>query len=163
MSPKDNRPKLLVVDDDADFRESMELEFNDRGFQVIGAEVIEGGFEPVRDVLLEALKPKPDPAESAAIQRHFLEHFPYHYAVLRSAFAPTVIDAGFRKNVIPAEASAILDIRMLPGEDVEAFHAELARVIDDPRVEIVPEPIYRPAAPASAISPRSCISAAWKI
>lgn len=37
MSPKDSRPKLLVVDDDDAFRESMELEFTDRGFQVIGA------------------------------------------------------------------------------------------------------------------------------
>lgn len=38
MSPKDSRPKLLVVDDDDAFRESMELEFTDRGYQVIGAE-----------------------------------------------------------------------------------------------------------------------------
>lgn len=37
MSPKDSRPKLLVVDDDDAFRESMELEFTDRGYQVIGA------------------------------------------------------------------------------------------------------------------------------
>lgn len=37
MSPKDSRPKLLVVDDDDAFRESMELEFGDRGYQVIGA------------------------------------------------------------------------------------------------------------------------------
>ena len=29
--------KLLVVDDDDAFREAMELEFTDRGFQVIGA------------------------------------------------------------------------------------------------------------------------------
>ena len=29
------RPKLLVVDDDEAFRESMELEFGDRGFQVL--------------------------------------------------------------------------------------------------------------------------------
>ncbi|MEZ4322634.1 MAG: response regulator [Myxococcota bacterium] len=37
MSPKDNRPKLLVVDDDDAFRESMELEFTDRDYQVITA------------------------------------------------------------------------------------------------------------------------------
>ncbi len=37
MSPKDSRPKLLVVDDDDDYRESMELEFSDRGYQVICA------------------------------------------------------------------------------------------------------------------------------
>jgi acetylornithine deacetylase/succinyl-diaminopimelate desuccinylase-like protein len=89
--------------------------------------------------------------ESAAIQQHFLETFPYHYSISRTSVAPTVIDAGFRKNVIPSEASAILDIRMLPDENVDQFYAKLAEVIDDPRVEIVPEHIYRPAAPPSEI------------
>jgi len=89
--------------------------------------------------------------ESDAIQQYFLENFPYHYSVSRTSVAPTVIDAGFRKNVIPSEASAILDIRMLPDESVEDFYAQLAAVIDDPRVEIVPERIYRPAAPPSEI------------
>ena len=89
--------------------------------------------------------------ESDAIQKHFLETFPYHYSISRSSVAPTVIDAGFRRNVIPSEASAILDIRMLPDEDVEGFYKKLAAVIDDPRVEIVPEHIYRPPAPPSEI------------
>jgi acetylornithine deacetylase/succinyl-diaminopimelate desuccinylase-like protein len=40
---------------------------------------------------------------------------------------------------------------MLPDENVEAFYEKLAAVIDDPRVEIVPEEIYRPAAPPSDI------------
>lgn len=89
--------------------------------------------------------------ESDAIQQHFLENFPYHYSISRTSVAPTIIDAGFRKNVIPSEASAVLDIRMLPDENVEEFYAELAAVIDDTRVEIVPERIYRPAAPPSEI------------
>lgn len=38
MSPKDTRPKLLVVDDDEAFRESMELEFTELGYQPILAE-----------------------------------------------------------------------------------------------------------------------------
>ena len=88
---------------------------------------------------------------SDEIQRHFLETFPYHYSISRTSVVPTVIDAGFRRNVIPSEASAILDIRMLPDEDVEAFYDKLAAVIDDPRIEIVPERIYRPAAPPSDI------------
>lgn len=88
---------------------------------------------------------------SDEIQQYFLEYFPYHYSISRTSVVPTVIDAGFRRNVIPSEASAILDIRMLPDEDVEGFYAQLADVIDDPRVEIVPEPIYRPAAPPSDI------------
>ena len=92
-----------------------------------------------------------NPEMTEAIQQQFLETFPYHYSILRTSVVPTVIDAGFRRNVIPSEASAILDIRMLPDEDVEGFYESLAEVIDDPRVEIVPEPIYRPAAPPSEI------------
>ena len=45
----------------------------------------------------------------------------------------------------------MLDIRMLPDENVDEFYEKLAAVIDDPRVEIVPEHIYRPAAPPSEI------------
>ena len=92
-----------------------------------------------------------NPDESAAIQQHFLENYPYHYSISRTSVTPTIIDAGFRRNVIPSEASAMLDIRMLPDESVEDFYAKLAAVIDDPRIEIVPEHIYRPAAPPSQI------------
>jgi acetylornithine deacetylase/succinyl-diaminopimelate desuccinylase-like protein len=92
-----------------------------------------------------------NPEVSDQIQQHFIENFPYHYSISRTSVTPTVIDAGFRKNVIPSEASAILDIRMLPDENVEEFYAKLTEVIDDPRIEIVPERIYRPAAPPSEI------------
>jgi acetylornithine deacetylase/succinyl-diaminopimelate desuccinylase-like protein len=40
--------------------------------------------------------------------------------------------------VIPGEAWAQLDIRMLPGEDPEALRAELLRVVNDPNVTIEP-------------------------
>ena len=92
-----------------------------------------------------------NPEETEAIQQHFKETFPYHYSVLRTSVVPTVMNAGFRKNVIPSEATAILDIRMLPDEDVDAFYTQLAEVMAEPNVEIVPENIYRPAAPPSGI------------
>ena len=92
-----------------------------------------------------------NPAETEAIQQYFLENFPYHYSVLRTSVVPTIINGGFRKNVIPSEASAVLDIRMLPDEDVDAFYDKLRAVIDNPNVEVVPEPIYRPEAPPSPI------------
>jgi acetylornithine deacetylase/succinyl-diaminopimelate desuccinylase-like protein len=92
-----------------------------------------------------------NPEETDDIQQYFLDNFPYHYSVLRTSVVPTMIDAGFRKNVIPSEATAMLDIRMLPDEDIDAFYESLAAVIDDPRVEIVPERVYRPVAPPSGI------------
>jgi acetylornithine deacetylase/succinyl-diaminopimelate desuccinylase-like protein len=92
-----------------------------------------------------------NPEESDAIQQYFLESNPYYYSSLRTSVVPTIINGGFRKNVIPSEATAVLDIRMLPDEDVEAFYAQLAEVIGDPNIEIVPEDIYRPAAPPSGL------------
>ena len=92
-----------------------------------------------------------NPEEAEEVQQYFLENFPYHYSISRTSVVPTVIDAGIRRNVIPSEASAILDIRMLPDENLEEFYEKLKIVIDDPRIEIIPEKIYRPAAPPSKI------------
>lgn len=92
-----------------------------------------------------------NPEHQTEIDAWFRENDPHHYSSLRTSVVPTIIDAGFRRNVIPSEASAMLDIRMLPGEDVEGFYRQLASVIDNPAIDIVPEDIYRPAAPPSGI------------
>ena len=62
-----------------------------------------------------------------------------------------MLKAGVGANVIPSEAEATLDIRALPDEDVETFYAEMARVIADPSVKIVPIPQTRPRSPASKL------------
>ena len=92
-----------------------------------------------------------NPAETEAIQDWFLENYPYHYSAIRTSVVPTMINGGFRKNVIPSEATATLDIRMLPDEDVDAFYDKMREIIDDPNIEIVPEAIYRPESPPSPV------------
>ncbi len=72
-------------------------------------------------------------------------------SMLRTSITPTIIRGGFRNNVIPAEAEATLDIRALPDEDLDAFFAELRRVIDDPAVELIPLPRYRPIPPVAPL------------
>ena len=57
-------------------------------------------------------------------------------AVMTNTISATTASAGIKHNVIPGRAEATLDCRLLPGVDVEAFEAELASVIDDPRVRI---------------------------
>lgn len=64
-------------------------------------------------------------------------------ALLRNTISITIVKAGYKTNVIPGTAEAELDVRLLPGEDPEAFLAELRRVIDDPTVEIVPPADFR--------------------
>jgi acetylornithine deacetylase/succinyl-diaminopimelate desuccinylase-like protein len=57
-------------------------------------------------------------------------------AMLTNTISTTTAHAGIKHNVIPARAEATLDIRLLPGVDPAEFHAELERVIADPRVRI---------------------------
>jgi acetylornithine deacetylase/succinyl-diaminopimelate desuccinylase-like protein len=51
-------------------------------------------------------------------------------ATTRNTATPTVLAAGDKTNIIPAEASARLDIRILPGED-EALRDGLREVVGD--------------------------------
>ena len=47
------------------------------------------------------------------------------HAIFHNTVSPNQLHAGYKANVIPSEAEAILDGRMLPGFDVEAFLAEV--------------------------------------
>jgi acetylornithine deacetylase/succinyl-diaminopimelate desuccinylase-like protein len=92
-----------------------------------------------------------DPQKSAAIQNYFAEKDLGKYSILRTTISPTMISGGFRQNVIPSQAEAMLDIRALPDEDMTAFFARMERVIGDPAVRIVPMAPGRPAAPPSRL------------
>ncbi len=86
------------------------------------------------------------------VEQYFSQHDLLHNSMLRTSIAPTIIQGGFRQNVIPSEAEATLDIRALPDEDDEAFVEKMRAVIDDPKVEIVRRGSARPAAPASRLN-----------
>lgn len=92
-----------------------------------------------------------DSRTAADAQRILRENSPSEYSMLRTSVVPTMLKAGIGANVIPSEAEATLDIRALPGEDVEKFYDAMARVIADPAVKIVPLPPTRPPSPASRL------------
>lgn len=93
-----------------------------------------------------------DPERTVAIQKYLAEHEVGNYALLRTSIAPTIIRGGFRSNVIPSEAEAVLDVRALPDEDLTQLWAELRRIVADPNIEMKPmETATRPAAPPSRI------------
>ncbi|MBK6561165.1 M20/M25/M40 family metallo-hydrolase [Candidatus Amarobacter glycogenicus] len=60
-------------------------------------------------------------------------------ARLSNTVAVTTINTGIKVNVIPAEATATLDCRLLPDVDADVFLAELSAVIADSRVELAIE------------------------
>ncbi|MCE9626172.1 MAG: M20/M25/M40 family metallo-hydrolase [Deltaproteobacteria bacterium] len=57
-------------------------------------------------------------------------------AMLRNTVVPTVLKAGNKTNVIPAEAVAEIDCRLLPGETPEAFREKIRDRLDDPDISI---------------------------
>ncbi len=66
-------------------------------------------------------------------------------AVLRNTISLTALQGSNKTNVIPAEATADLDIRLLPDADPAAMLAELARVANDTAVHFTP--LLAPKAP----------------
>jgi acetylornithine deacetylase/succinyl-diaminopimelate desuccinylase-like protein len=68
--------------------------------------------------------------------RAWLLSEPERNALLRNTISPTVLVGSNKTNTIPAEASAELDIRLLPDEDTLTFRRELLRVIADTSVTL---------------------------
>jgi acetylornithine deacetylase/succinyl-diaminopimelate desuccinylase-like protein len=68
------------------------------------------------------------------------------FAILHNTATPTIIRAGAKENVIPAEATITLDGRILPGQSVDDFVRELRAVVRE-EVEIEAEP--GPPSPAA--------------
>jgi acetylornithine deacetylase/succinyl-diaminopimelate desuccinylase-like protein len=61
----------------------------------------------------------------------------FYNSMLRTSIVPTIIQGGFRENVIPADAEATLDVRALPDENIEALMTTMRGMINDPQVELV--------------------------
>jgi acetylornithine deacetylase/succinyl-diaminopimelate desuccinylase-like protein len=56
--------------------------------------------------------------------------------MLRSSISPTMVQAGYRVNVIPSEVKATLDVRTLPDQDPNAFLEMVKQAINDPAVDV---------------------------
>ena len=93
--------------------------------------------QPRRSLLLQVLNPLlservlgllPDQDTANALR-----------AMLHSTASPTLLQAGTALNVIPGEATAQLDCRIIPGETVKTLTAALRKRIRDPKVAVEAE------------------------
>lgn len=78
-----------------------------------------------------------------------LQQEPWSVAMTRDTIALTMLDAGYKPNVIPERAEAVLDCRLLPDTQPQAFLDQLRKEIDDPGItfEILQEPESAPTSP----------------
>ena len=57
-------------------------------------------------------------------------------AMVRTTTAPTIIKGGVKENVLPSQAQALVNFRILPGNTVSDVVEHAKKVINDPNVEI---------------------------
>jgi carboxypeptidase PM20D1 len=59
-------------------------------------------------------------------------------ASIRTTTAPTIVKAGVKDNVLPAKAEAVINFRLLPGDDLRSVYEMVLERIDDSRVKVSP-------------------------
>jgi carboxypeptidase PM20D1 len=67
-----------------------------------------------------------------------LEQSPTTNAMVRTTTAVTIFQAGTKENVLPSQARAVVNFRILPGDSVAGVIEHVRRVINDRRVEARP-------------------------
>jgi acetylornithine deacetylase/succinyl-diaminopimelate desuccinylase-like protein len=92
-----------------------------------------------------------DPAKVRAADEYFQANEARHAAMIRTSISPNMVQGGYRVNVIPSEAKATLDVRMLPGEDTAAFITTVRNVIGDTAITVAYA--ARDVRPTTAIAP----------
>jgi acetylornithine deacetylase/succinyl-diaminopimelate desuccinylase-like protein len=91
----------------------------------------------------------PDRKDNAA--KHISDISPIWNSMLRDTISPTMLSAGVRANVIPSEARANLNIRLLPGDSVNDVIADLTKIVGDSQIRFEIAPDRGMASPPSSM------------
>jgi len=70
-------------------------------------------------------------------------------AMVRTTTAVTIMNGGVKENVLPIDARAVVNHRILPGESVESVTQRVREVVDDERVSVSPLGWYGEPSPVS--------------
>lgn len=81
--------------------------------------------------MLAILAEPPDPAALARLSAD-----PIMNAQLRTTAVATMLAGGHAPNALPQSASAVVNVRMMPGSAIEDVHKTLIEVIDDAEVKV---------------------------
>lgn len=89
------------------------------------------------------------PPDADAVKR--LSEIPYYNALLRTTCVATMLSGGHAQNALPQTATAVVNCRILPGEDPEKIKQTLIEVFNDSEVKVT-------AMNAASASPPSPLS-----
>lgn len=87
---------------------------------------------------------------TAPLVESLFAHSPASDATLRTTTAPTLFHAGVKDNVLPQQATAVVNFRIRPGDSIAGVLAHVRTTVDDETVEIEPYSAFgsEPTAPA---------------
>ena len=71
-------------------------------------------------------------------------------ALVTTTMAPTIFQSGIKENVIPQQAKAVINFRILPGTSINAIVSRTKSIIHDDRVQIKVKPFSSEASPVSS-------------
>ena len=91
------------------------------------------------------------PVRKDLAARRISDANPVWSSMLRDSIAPTILRAGVRANVVPSEARANLNVRLLPGDSIYTVIGDLQKLVDDPKVRFEAQPDAGEASPPSSL------------
>ena len=72
-------------------------------------------------------------------------------AMIRTTSVATILNAGFKENVIPAQAKAVVNFRILPEETSETTLAYVKNILNNPQISIKPLGIVNEPSKVSSV------------
>jgi acetylornithine deacetylase/succinyl-diaminopimelate desuccinylase-like protein len=104
------------------------------------------------DEIAKWMRALEQPSRSDLAYKHLSEMSPMWNSMLRDTIAPTMMQAGVRVNVIPSEATANLNVRMLPGHSIDELIGQFGKIVNDPQIRFQLAPDAGENAPPSDIT-----------
>ena len=104
------------------------------------------------DDLAKWMRALEQPQRADLAVQHLGEESAMWNSMLRDTIAPTMLQAGVRVNVVPSEATANLNIRMLPGHSIEELISQFTKIVNDPQVKFQLAPDSGENAPPSDLN-----------
>jgi acetylornithine deacetylase/succinyl-diaminopimelate desuccinylase-like protein len=99
---------------------------------------------------MHALLDQPGRFQLAA--QRLSEMNPMWSSMMRDSISPTELRSGVRVNVIPSESWANLNVRLLPGNSINAVIDLMQKAVNDPKIHFEVEPDSGINAPDSSLS-----------
>jgi carboxypeptidase PM20D1 len=100
---------------------------------------------PVVRLFFEALAPRASgllrllfahPRVCAPLLKKAFLRSPSTAAMVRTTQAVTMLQGSMKENVLPSRARAVINVRLLPGDDVETVISRYRRLVRDPDMEV---------------------------